>query len=40
MMLVQIAHPGKIRHDLFKLEDLSISIVMGILEQELAQYIE
>ncbi len=40
MMLVQIAHPGKIEHDLFKLEVLSIPIVMGILEQELAQYIE
>jgi hypothetical protein len=40
MMLVQIAHPGKMKHDLFKLEDLSISPSLGILEQELAQYIE
>jgi hypothetical protein len=39
-MLIQIVHPAKIKHDVFKLEDLSISIVMGILEQELAQYIE
>jgi multiple sugar transport system substrate-binding protein len=29
MMLVQIAHPAKMKHDLFKLEDLSISIVVG-----------
>jgi hypothetical protein len=29
MMLVQIAHQEKIKHDLFKIEDLSISIVIG-----------